>query len=511
MCKATLLNRSKRGHIDGPSDRFLNTYFIAQDIHERVSSTHYRYQELAKHFERSDVLFRFKYLLESQATACKEVASSLKVGAVYQHGNKSVLALDELMSSLNHLHQQNKTEWKPLLNQLGYLFDNLATVEKQLSNISNPDAEKLEEGVLDDTNPHTLTAMWQKIRANLHKDSMLFRHAIRLAITLTLGYGIIQGFDIERGYWILLTTLFVCQPNYSATRKKLTARVIGTVAGLLIGVPLLTFFPSQESQLVFIVISGVMFFAFRINNYGFATSFITLLVLFCFNQLGEGYAVVLPRLADTFIGCALAVLAVVYVLPDWQSKRLHKVMADALDSNKNYLDQIIGQYRVGKKDTLNYRIARRSAHNNDANLTLVISSMLAEPDKYRTSEDDSFRFLTLNHALLSYISALGAHRTRIDDESTHKLVLDAHRVIHDHLDALNDQLYSYHEQCEIKNTYDPELDKRLSEWREEDEGSVRMVLQQLHLIYRMLPELHTLATKFAFKVNINKYINKETS
>ena len=39
MCKATLLNRSKRGHIDGPSDRFLNTYFIAQDIHERVSSS----------------------------------------------------------------------------------------------------------------------------------------------------------------------------------------------------------------------------------------------------------------------------------------------------------------------------------------------------------------------------------------------------------------------------------------------------------------------------------------
>ena len=153
MCKATLLNRSKRGHIDGPSDRFLNTYFIAQDIHERVSSSHYRYQELAKHFERSDVLFRFKYLLEAQAAACKEVAASLKVGAEYQHGDKSVLALDELMSSLNHLQQQNKPEWKPLLNQLNYLFNNLATVEKQLSNISNPDAEKLEEGVLDDTKP----------------------------------------------------------------------------------------------------------------------------------------------------------------------------------------------------------------------------------------------------------------------------------------------------------------------------------------------------------------------
>ncbi|MGT0150396.1 FUSC family protein [Vibrio metschnikovii] len=95
----------------------------------------------------------------------------------------------------------------------------------------------------------------------------------------------------------------------------------------MIGVPLLTLFPSQESQLAFIVISGVMFFAFRLNNYGYATGFITLLVLFCFNQLGAGYAVVLPRLADTLIGCALAVAAVVFIFPDWQSKRLHKVMA----------------------------------------------------------------------------------------------------------------------------------------------------------------------------------------
>ncbi len=92
-----------------------------------------------------------------------------------------------------------------------------------------------------------------------------------------------------------------------------------------------------------------MYFAFRLNNYGYATGFITLLVLFCFNQLGEGYAVVLPRLADTLIGCALAVAAVVLILPDWQSKRLHKVMAEAIDANKQYLAQIIGQYRIGKR------------------------------------------------------------------------------------------------------------------------------------------------------------------
>lgn len=496
-CKQTLLSRSKRGHIDGPSDRFLNIYFIAQDIHERVSSSHYRYQDLAVEFERYDVLFRFKYLLETQASACREIAESLRLGSEYKHRADTILALAELQNSLTYLKEHNNSKWAHLLGQLNYLFNNLATVEKQFNNINNPDAEKLEENVLDDTNPHTLKAMFLRIKSNLNTDSMLFRHAIRMSIALTVGYAVIQGFSIDKGYWILLTTLFVCQPNYSATKQKFVARIAGTFAGLLIGVPLLTFFPSQESQLVFIVLSGVLFFAFRINNYGFATGFITVLVLCCFNQLGEGYAVVIPRLTDTLIGCALAVAAVVFILPDWQSRRLHKVMADAVDANKQYLLQIIGQYRIGKKDTLAYRIARRNAHNHDANLSSAISSMLIEPGKYQTAIDESFRFLTLNHAMLSYISALGAHRTRLDDESTHQLVLDAHRTIHQHLDTLQSQLYNRCDTYDLDTSNAAELEQRLSEWREDDESSARMVLQQLHLIYRMMPELHSLACKLA--------------
>ncbi|UUM32608.1 YccS family putative transporter [Vibrio japonicus] len=500
-CKATFLSRSKRGHVDGASDRFLNIYFLAQDIHERVSSSHYRYQELSQHFERFDILFRFKYLLETQAKACREIAKSIRLGKEYQHSGDSILALDELANSLSYLQEQDKGQWRSLINQLNYLFNNLSTVEKQLSNVNNPDANKLEEDVLDDTEAHTLKSMWERIKSNLTPDSMLFRHATRMSIALTLGYGIIQFFDIERGYWILLTTLFVCQPNYSATRQKLVARVIGTLAGLLIGVVLLIFFPSLESQLVFIVLFGVAFFAFRLANYGYATGFITLLVLFCFNQLGEGYAVILPRLADTLVGCALAVLAVITIFPDWQSKRLHKVMAETVSANKAYLAQIIGQYRIGKKDNLSYRVARRNAHNQDANLTNAISTMLAEPGRYRSATEESFRFLTLSHALLSYISALGAHRTRIDKDDTHQLVLDAHRVIHQHLELLFNQLNDHCDDCDTSLIGDPNLEARLSEWREEDENSVKMVLQQLYLIYRMLPELHSLANKFAVRVS----------
>ncbi len=500
LCKMTFLTRSKRGYVDSASDRFLAIYFLAQDIHERASSTHYRYQELAEHFRHSDVLFRFKHLMTTQAQACRDIAASIRLGNPYEHSQASTLALDELQASLTHLQQQQRPEWRNLLAQLGYLFNNLSTVERQLSNVNNPDANQLDEGQLDDTEAHTLRTMWERIRSNLNKDSRLYRHAVRLSLALVAGYGIIQGLGLERGYWILLTTLFVCQPNYSATRQKLVARIIGTLAGLLIGVPLLTFFPSQESQLVLIVISGVLFFAFRLNNYGYATGFITVFVLFCFNQLGEGFAVVLPRLADTLMGCGLAVFCVMYVLPDWQAKRLHKVMGESILTNKDYLAQIIGQYRIGKKDSLSYRVARRRAHDADANLTTAISSMLAEPGRYRSATEESYRFLSLNHALLSYISAIGAHRTRIEDQQTHQLVLDSHRVIHRHLDVLATQLNQHRQDCDTSDIDEPYLEKRLSEWRDEDDNSARMVLQQLYLIYRMLPELHSLASKFAVRV-----------
>ncbi|MYM60335.1 TIGR01666 family membrane protein [Vibrio sp. OCN044] len=499
QCKTTLLNRSKRGYVQSSHDEFLNIYFLAQDIHERISSSHYRYQELCQQFGRSDILFRFKHLLETQAQACKQVAKSIQLGKEYVHTGQSLLALDELVCSLEHLKTKIKSDKKSLINQLNYLFNNLATVEKQLSNICTSNAGILDTTELDDTEAHSLKEGWQRVISHFSFDSMLFRHAVRMSLALTVGYCLIQLTHVEQGYWILMTTLFVCQPNYSATRNKLVARVVGTILGLLVGVPLLILFPSQESQLLLIVVSGVAFFMLRLANYGYATGFITILVLFCFHQHGDGYAIVIPRLADTLIGCALAVLSVTFILPDWQSKRLHKVMAEAIQANQEYLAQIIGQYRIGKKDSLPYRIARRKAHNHDAKLNNAISSMLIEPGRYRTATDESFRFLTLSHALLSYSSALGAHRTRISEVGTHKLILDAHKVIHHHLEILTKLLDGSEHYDSQGNIIDLDLKSRLEEWREQDNNEVKMVLEQLYLIYRMLPELHSLAKKFVIR------------
>ncbi|TLS79114.1 YccS family putative transporter [Photobacterium damselae] len=500
--KATLLHRARRGQPHTTGDRFLKIYFMAQDIHERVSSSHYRYQDLAATFQRSDVLFRFQRLLRAQAMACRDIAKALAIGKPYQHLEITEKTLDELRESINYLKAQNNPQWRLLLTQLDYLFSNLATVERQLANISNPDATVTDETELADNEAHSIPDLWRRITSQLNPQSLLFRHALRMAIALTVGYGCIQFLHLERGYWILLTTLFVCQPNYSATRQKLVQRVIGTLGGLLAGIPLLYLFPGQEGQLVLMILAGVLFFAFRMVRYDLATAFITLLVLFCFNQLGEGFAVILPRLGDTLLGCFLAVIAVSYIFPDWESHRLHKVMANSVNANREYLGQIIAQYRLGKRDCLNYRVARRNAHNTDAQLSTAISNMLAEPGRYRMATNESFRFLTLNHAMLSYISALGAHRTQLEDNETYHLVSQAYRSINEHLESLTLQL-EQNKPIAMPET-DLALEQSLSQWRDDDCESTKMVLQQLHLIQRMLPELHSLTNKLTVRTNISK-------
>ncbi|HBX54131.1 MAG TPA: TIGR01666 family membrane protein, partial [Pseudomonas sp.] len=82
--------------------------------------------------------------------------------------------------------------------------------------------------------------------------------------------------------------VFVCQPNYGATRMKLVQRISGTVLGLVLGWALIDLFPNPLIQAFLAVAAGVFFFATRSSRYTLATAAITLLVLFCFNQVGDG-------------------------------------------------------------------------------------------------------------------------------------------------------------------------------------------------------------------------------
>ncbi|WP_241645586.1 YccS family putative transporter [Rosenbergiella metrosideri] len=411
IVKTAIQSRLRGDRASSTSRRALLYYFVAQEIHERANSSHIDHLRLQDNWHFNELMFRCERLLRYQAMACREIAESLQTKQDYQHSRYFERALTNADVALERV---SLVAEKESCERLRWLLKNLRAVDQQLASVASDQLSNTDWQKIDTELSFEGIQGWQDIKSrfksHLSPKSPLFRHAVRVSLVLCLGYLFIQSISLERGYWILLTSLFVCQPNYSATKRRLALRVIGTLAGILIGLPLLWLIPSLPGQLVAIVLFGVLFFLFRQVQYAQATLFITLMVLFCFNLLGEGFNVALPRIIDTLIGCGLAWLAVTFIFPDWHYRQFSTVINKAYKANVRYLKAVTQQYQEGKDNRVSYRIARREAHNADAELASVIA--LTENKAWSSAEakEASFSVLCTNHSLLSYIAALGSHR-----------------------------------------------------------------------------------------------------
>ncbi|CAI8722826.1 Inner membrane protein YccS [Pseudomonas sp. IT-P253] len=492
--KEIILHRVGNGRPGSKVSRYLKLYFLAQDIHERASSSHYPYNALAEAFFHSDVLFRCQRLLRQQGKACRALAESIQMRQPFIYDAGFAEALSDLHASLEHLRIQSNPAWRGLLRSLRALAANLGTLDRLLSDASNPDAlADATDSSLLDRSPRNLKDVWMRLRTQLTPTSLLFRHALRLPLALSIGYGMVHLIHPSQGYWIVLTTLFVCQPNYGATRRKLGQRIVGTAIGLTAAWALFDLFPNPVIQSCFAIAAGVVFFINRTARYTLATAAITLMILFCFNQVGDGYGLFLPRLLDTLLGSLIAGLAVFFFLPDWQGRRLNKVLANTLTCNSIYLRQIMQQYAAGKSDDLAYRLARRNAHNADAALSTTLANMLMEPGHFRKEADVGFRFLVLSHTLLSYLSGLGAHReTQLPSDVREHLIDGAGAKLAASIDEIAQGLASKLP-IAIQSDEEEALANALEQMPDEIDEGQRLVQTQLALICRQLGPLRTLA------------------
>ena len=482
--KVSLLTRLRGDRGQRGTRRTLQYYFVAQDIHERASSSHIQYQTLRDRFRYSDVMFRFQRMLSMQAQACQKLSRAILLREPYLHDTHFERAFMHLDAALDRVKASGAPAEQ--IKALGFLLNNLRAIDAQLATIESVQTtaqfSNNTENLLADDQPGGFGDVWLRLRSNMSPESALFRHAVRMSLVLCAGYAFIQLTGLNHGYWILLTSLFVCQPNYNATRHRLALRIIGTLIGVAIGLPVLLLVPSVEGQLFLIVLTGVLFFAFRNVQYAHATMFITLLVLLCFNLLGEGFEVALPRIFDTLIGCAIAWAAVSFIWPDWKFRNLPRVLEQAINANCRYLDAILEQYHQGRDNRLAYRIARRAAHNRDGELASVVSNLSTEPRAGSQIRETAFRLLCLNHPVTSYISALGAHREKLTTPDILALLDDAVCYVDDAL---------HHSPADEQRVQQAlaSLQTRIQHLDPRAESKEPLVLQQIGLLLALLPEI----------------------
>lgn len=399
-CKEVLNSYGDALNDEEPLKPYLGYFMLLQSLHERAASSHERYDLLSSDPDNHQLLEGIGQTLLQLSLATKQFANSMLTGVSYRHP----VSLGWIVNALNdQLRRKENNDTHPL----NLLINNLTRSNRSLSNLSEDYQRSMAPRLAKDQR-----SLWQRLKDQLNLNHPRMRYAIRLSLCFLMGFAISEGFQVAKGEWIILTSLFVCQPSYSETRRRLFQRILGTLSGVVGGVLIVQLLPTEAGQMVLMLAAAFAFFIWLRRNYAVAVVFITIFVLSAFNLIAnKGVAVMLPRLVDTLIGAALAIITVRFLWPEWQQKRLPVLLKEALSKNAAYFQAIINEYRQrSADDDLHYRIARRQAHRADNALVLAWQNMQVEPKKHQQFREQAFSLTYLNHALLSYLSAFGAHR-----------------------------------------------------------------------------------------------------
>lgn len=399
-CKEVLNNYGDSLEDNTPLQPYLRYFMLLQNLHERAASSHERYDLLSSNQANRVLLEGIGHTLLQYSHACRKFADSLLVGVAYIHPISLGWMVDALYDQLKKHEIATDHPLAMIVRNLSCSHVSLLHLHEDNQRLLTPKLKKDKRSVM------------QRAKELLNWQNPRLHHALRLGLCFLIGFAISEVFSITKGEWIILTSLFVCQPTYSDTRQRLYQRILGTILGVIGGVIIVQLLPTVPGQLLLLLLSAYVFFLWQLRNYSVSVVFVTIFVLCAFNLLaGKGLAVMLPRLIDTLIGSALAIISVRLLWPNWQYKRLPALITEALLKNCSYFQAILDEclQSTGEND-LPYRIARREAHRADNALVIAWKDMQFEPRNKQRFREQAFAFTYLNHALLAYISAFGVHR-----------------------------------------------------------------------------------------------------
>lgn len=379
---------------------YLQRFMLLQSLHERAASSHEQHDRLSHNAISLEVMQGLGEMLRQLANATRDLADNILTGIPYEHPP----ALEWISTAIEEkLHNMDGAEAQPLV----LLHHNLYRSHMSLKYLDN-----VEEGTSIPQLSKDERKPYERFKALLAFKHPRMRYAVRLSLSFAIGYIIETLLQLDKGAWVMLTSLFVSQITYSDTRRRLTQRLLGTATGVVLGAVLIQIFTSTASQALLMLASAMAFFYCLRTSYSVAVIFITTFVISAFNLISKdaGLHIMIPRLIDTVLGATISFLVIRFLWPGWQYRRMPGLISKAMIKNMAYLQLITNAYEKNIVDDLGYRIARREAHLADNELAQAWFSMQQEPKSKQKLRQQALTLTFLNHALLSHISALGAHR-----------------------------------------------------------------------------------------------------
>ena len=201
------------------------------------------------------------------------------------------------------------------------------------------------------TNPHPPLQWFDALRANLTFGSIMFRHALRLAFivafdVLIAGFLRIHGQPITHSYWIAMTSLIVLQPYTGETVRRSGERVLGTVAGAALASLLAIFIHTELSLLVVVSIGSFFTLALYAVDYAWFCFFLTPTIVLMVLPHFRDWHFAAVRMGMTTFGALTAVLAMLFLWPEFESLQLPRLLARCAAANAAYLRAMIAFWQT---------------------------------------------------------------------------------------------------------------------------------------------------------------------
>lgn len=170
-----------------------------------------------------------------------------------------------------------------------------------------------------------------------------WRYGLRLALCIGLAQALVSIVSVPRSYWVALTITFVLKPDFGSVFSRALLRALGTVAGLVIAAAVLSQVPRGWWDVPVMLLLAPLIPALTPRGYGYQTAAITPVILLLSDVLNhQGTALLLPRLVDSLIGCAIALVAGYLLWPESWHTRVGDRLADAVADTARYVDQAFG-------------------------------------------------------------------------------------------------------------------------------------------------------------------------
>ena len=245
---------------------------------------------------------------------------------------------------------------------------------------------------------------------NLSFSSTIFRHSLRLTLTILTGFLIGKMLPFQNSYWILLTIVVIMRPGYGLTKQRSFERIFGTVLGGLIAFGVISLVNNPIAISILAIFSMLMGFSFTQSNYKVGATFVTMYVVFLYGLLTPDIANVIQyRILDTIVGAALAFIANYFLWPSWEFMNIRLLLEKSIRANRNYLKEISVFYNKKGETSTAYKLARKQAFIEIGNLMTSFQRMLQEPKSKQKQLKLIYKLVELNHTLLSSSASLGTY------------------------------------------------------------------------------------------------------